>query len=102
MHTLSYISRMKLFNWNREKNEWLSKNRGICFEDILFYIENDLLVDDIEHPNQQKYSGQRMMVLNIKDYIYLVPYIESENEIFLKTIIPSRKATKNYLEKKDE
>ena len=88
--------------WNREKNGWLRKNRGICFEDILFYINNDFLIDDVKHPNQEKYSGQRIMVFNIEDYIYLVPYIESEDEIFLKTIIPSRKATKNYLEKKDE
>lgn len=93
---------MKLYNWNREKNEWLRKNRSICFEDILFYIENNFLIDDIEHPNQKTYAGQRMLVLNIEDYIYLVPYVESEDEIFLKTIIPSRKATKNYLEKKDE
>jgi uncharacterized DUF497 family protein len=93
---------MKLINWNREKNEWLRINRGICFEDILFYLDNNYLIDDVEHPNQSKYSGQRMMVLNIAEYIYLVPYVESEDEIFLKTIIPSRKATKNYLEKNDE
>ena len=68
----------------------------------MFYIENNCLLDDIEHPNKKKYTGQRMMVLNIEEYIYLVPYVESENEIFLKTIIPSRKATKKYLEKKDE
>jgi len=92
---------MKLFNWNREKNEWLRENRDICFEDILFYIDNDFLIDDIKHPNQEKYSGQRMMVLNIDDYIYLVPYVEDEDEIFLKTIIPSRKATKDYLERKN-
>jgi uncharacterized DUF497 family protein len=93
---------VKLINWNREKNEWLRKNRGICFEDILFYLDNDYLIDDVEHPNQDKYSGQRMMVFNIEEYIYLVPYIEYEDEIFLKTIIPSRKATKNYLEKNNE
>ncbi len=93
---------MKLFNWNRDKNEWLRKNRGICFEDILFYIENNFLIDDIEHPNREKYAGQRTMVFDIENYIYLVPYIESEDEIFLKTIIPSRKATKKYLENKDE
>ena len=73
---------MKLINWNREKNEWLRENRGICFEDILFYIENDFLIDDLEHPNQEKYSKQRMMVFNINDYIYLVPYIETDDEIF--------------------
>ena len=93
---------MKILNWNREKNEWLRKNRGICFEDILFYLDNNYLIDDVEHPNQNKYTGQRMMVLNILEYIYLVPYVESEDEIFLKTIIPSRKATKDYLEKNNE
>jgi uncharacterized DUF497 family protein len=93
---------MKILNWNREKNEWLRKNRGICFEDILFYLDNNYLIDDVEHPNQVKYSGQRMMVLNIVEYIYLIPYVESEDEIFLKTIIPSRKATKNYMEKNNE
>ena len=93
---------MKFFNWNRDKNEWLRENRGICFEDILFYLENNLLIDDIEYPNREKYTGQRMMVFDIENYIYLVPYIESEDEIFLKTIIPSKKATKKYLENKDE
>ena len=93
---------MKIINWSREKNEWLRKNRGICFGDILFYLDNNYLIDDVEHPNQVKYSGQRMMVLNIVEYIYLVPYVDSEDEFFLKTIIPSRKATKNYLEKNDE
>ena len=92
---------MKLFNWNRDKNESLRKNRDICFEDILFYIENDFLIDDIQHPNQEKYFGQRMLVFNIDDYIYLVPYVENKDEIFLKTIIPSRKATKDYLERKN-
>ncbi|MCK4561014.1 MAG: toxin [Calditrichia bacterium] len=93
---------MKLINWNREKNEWLRKNRGICFEDILFYLDNNYLIDDVKHPNQVKFSGQRMMVFNIVEYIHLILYVESEDEIFLKTIIPSRKATKNYLEKNDE
>jgi hypothetical protein len=93
---------MKLINWNREKNEWLRENRSICFDDILFYIDNDCLIDDVELPNKEKYSGQRVMVFTIEDYIYLVPYIETEDEIFLQTIIPSRKATKNFLEKKDE
>lgn len=91
---------MKLINWNKDKNAWLKQNRNICFDDILFYIDNDLVIDDIEHPNKEKFSNQRIMVINIDDYIYLVPYIESENEIFLKTIIPSRKATKSYLENK--
>ena len=85
---------MKLINWNREKNEWLRKNRSVCFNDILFYNEKDMILDDIEHPNQKKYSEQRMMIFNINEYIHLVPYVKTENEIFLKTIIPSRKAKK--------
>jgi uncharacterized DUF497 family protein len=93
---------MKLLNWNREKNEWLRENRNICFEDIVFYLDNDQLVDDIFHPNQKKYPGQRMMVFDINSYIYLVPYIEGEEEIFFKTIFPSRIATKKYLRVKDE
>lgn len=88
---------MKSISWDTNKNIYLKKNRGICFEDILYYIENDLLVDDIEHPNKKKYPNQRIMVFLIGEYIYLVPYVEDENKIFLKTIIPSRKATKKYL-----
>jgi hypothetical protein len=88
---------MKLINWNTEKNIWLKENRNICFEDIIYYIENDLIVDDVGHPNKEKFLNQRLMVLNINKYIYLVPYVETENEIFLKTIIPSRKGTRKYL-----
>jgi len=93
---------MKLINWNRDKNEWLKQNRKMCFDDILFYIYNDLVLDDIAHPNKEDYSNQRIMVFDIDNYIFLVPYVESEKEIFLKTIIPSRKATKTYLENKNE
>ncbi len=89
-----------MFNWDREKNEWQRENRAICFEDILFYIEKGFLIDDIIHPNQEKYSGQRMLVVNIEEYIYLVHYGETKEEIFLKTIIPSQRATKKYLEKR--
>ena len=88
---------MKFINWSTEKNTWLKENRNICFEDILYYIENNLLIDDIEHPNKEKFSNQRIMVLNINNYIYLVPYVETEDEIFLKTKIPSRKGTRKYL-----
>jgi len=88
---------MKIFNWNNEKNLWQKENRDICFEDILFYIDHGSLVDDTSHPNQKKYPNQRIMAVNIKDYIYLAPYIENEAERYLKTIIPSRKATKKYL-----
>jgi hypothetical protein len=61
------------------------------------YIKNGQVLDDIEHPNQEKYGHQNMFVINVDNYAYLVPYVENEHEIFLKTIIPNRKATKKYL-----
>ena len=73
------------------------KERGISFEDVVYHILQGEILDDVEHPNREKYPDQRLFVLNIDQYIYLVPYVESKEEIFLKTIIPSRKATKIYL-----
>jgi uncharacterized DUF497 family protein len=88
---------MKYFSWNEEKNALLKDERQISFEDVVFYIEQGFLLDVLEHPNQKKYKGQKIFVLQIDDYAYLVPFIEDDNEVFLKTIIPSRKATKKYL-----
>ena len=88
---------MKNINWDTEKSLKLKELRGICFEDIVYYIEKGDILDDYQHPNQKRYSGQRVMVIGINSYAYLVPYVEDENEIFLKTIIPSRKATEIYL-----
>ncbi|MDD1619936.1 MAG: BrnT family toxin [Methylococcaceae bacterium] len=88
---------MKQFNWNTEKNQTLIAERGISFEDILFAIQSGDLLDDVAHPNPDKYSNQRMFVVDVDNYVYLVPYVEISEEIFLKTIIPSRKATKHYL-----
>ena len=87
---------MKLINWNTEKSLNLKASRGICFEDIVFYIEKGDILDDYRHPNQKKYPEQRIMVIGINNYAYLVPYVEDEEELFLKTIIPSRKATESY------
>ena len=71
--------------------------RQISFEDVVFYIEQGFLLDILEHPNQEKYKGQKIFVVQIDDYVFLVPFIENDHEIFLKTVIPSRKATKKYL-----
>ncbi len=87
---------MKNINWNTEKSEALKASRGICFEDVVFFIERGEIVDDYLHPNQKEYPGQRIMVINVANYAYLVPYVENEKELFLKTIIPSRKATQRY------
>lgn len=88
---------MKSINWNSEKNQGLIKERGVSFEDVVFYLQQGGLLDDVKHPNGDKYPNQRVFVLNIDGYVYLVPYVEDRKEIFLKTIIPSRKATKQYL-----
>lgn len=88
---------MKIFNWNAEKNQELKNSRGVSFIDVVFYLQQGEILDDLEHPNPEKYSNQRIFVLEIDEYVYLVPYVEDKNEIFLKTIIPSRKATKQYL-----
>jgi len=88
---------MKTIRWNHEKNEWLRQNRGVCFEQAILILERDEALDIVEHPNQQKYGGQKLAIVNIDDYAYLVPYIENDREIFLKTMIPSRKATDMYL-----
>jgi uncharacterized DUF497 family protein len=91
---------MKSINWNTNKSNLLKAERGICFEDVVFYIEKGEILDDYSHPNQQDYPGQRIMVIGISNYVYLVPYIENEEELFLKTTIPSRKATHRYFGEK--
>jgi len=88
---------MSHFAWNSEKNAQLVKERGISFERVIYHIERNEILDIIRHPNSSKYPGQRMFILDIGNYAYLVPFVETESEVFLKTIIPSRKATRKYL-----
>lgn len=88
---------MKTFSWNEEKNALLKAQRQVSFEEIVFYIGMGFLLDVLEHPHPEKYVGQKIFVVQIDDYAYLVPFVETESEIFLKTIIPSRKATRKYL-----
>lgn len=77
-------------------SEKIKKDRGVSFEEIVFYISNDFVLDIVPHPDIRKYPNQRMFIINVDNYAYLVPFVETE-VIFLKTIIPSRKATKKYL-----
>jgi len=93
---------MKYFSWDSEKNEKLKSERNISFEDIIHYIEKGQVLDILEHPNKSKYPNQFIFVITVEDYVYLVPFVERENEIFLKTIIPSRKATNKYLKGDDK
>jgi len=93
---------VKYFAWDEAKNEKLKAERGIGFEDVVFHIERGDVLDILEHPNQQRYGGQRIFVVRRDDYVYLVPFVEDEKVIFLKTVIPSRKATKQYLGEEPE
>ena len=88
---------MKIYNWNPDKNQELIVGRSVSFEEAIFYIENGGLLDDITQPNASDYPNQRIFVICIKEYVHLIPYVESDDELFLKTIIPSRKFTKLYL-----
>ena len=88
---------MKHFNWNNEKNEKLRAERGVSFEEAVLAIEQGQLLDILEHPNKEKYINQNIFVVKIYNYVWLIPFVENENEVFLKTIIPSRKATKQYI-----
>ncbi|MBI4596743.1 MAG: toxin [Candidatus Tectomicrobia bacterium] len=78
----------------------MKENRGVCFEQVMVLMKRGDVIDTIEHPNQDKYPGQKIAILRIDDYVYLVPYVEKNEELFLKTIIPSRKATNKYVRTK--
>ncbi|MBI5745808.1 MAG: BrnT family toxin [Nitrospirae bacterium] len=88
---------MKVFRWDNGKNEWLKTNRGVSFEQVVILMEREDVLETIEHPNQDKYPGQKIAIVRIDDYAYLVPYVQESEAIFLKTIIPSRKATNKYV-----
>ena len=90
---------MKVIRWNEEKNIKLRLARGVSFEDIEEAILHDGLHRIEMHPNQEKYPNQKKLLVEIDDYIYVVPFVESEDEIFFKTIYPSRKDTKLLLGK---
>lgn len=89
---------MRDFRWDHEKNVRLQKERGVSFEQAQVAIERDGLLDVLEHPNSERYPYQKQFVILLHDYVYVVPYVEEENDMyFLKTIYPSRKLTKKYL-----
>ena len=93
---------MDYYKWDFQKNEKLKVERGISFEQIVMHIERGDVLDLVAHPNQDEYPGQQIIVVEINEYAYLVPFIESSEGKFLKTIIPSRKATRDYLGGKNE
>ncbi|MEW6668407.1 MAG: toxin [Thermodesulfobacteriota bacterium] len=88
---------MKFYDWNDEKNELLKRLRGVSFEQVVLAIASGDLIDRLKHPNPQKYPNQMVFLVRIEDYTYSVPFVEDDQKIFLKTIIPNRRATKKHL-----
>jgi uncharacterized DUF497 family protein len=87
---------VKTYRWNEEKNEQLKQSRGVSFEDVVLAIESGGLLDVLAHPNPRRYPNQKVLVVAVMEYVYLVPHVEESDHIFLKTVIPSRKATRDY------
>ena len=92
--------RIEHIQWNNEKDRWLRETRQVSFEKVAALILQDNILDVIDNPNQERYPGQKMLVVQIDNYAYFIPFIEQSGQVFLKTIIPSRKATRKYLRKK--
>ena len=93
---------MDYYKWDPEKNEQLRAERGVSFDQVVMHIDRADILDVYEHPNQAKYPNQQILVVEIEGYAYLVPFVVSETGRFLKTIIPSRRATRRYLGDKHE
>jgi len=93
---------VKYYDWNKAKNELLKIERDVSFEEVYIAIESGGLLEIVKHPNSKKYPNQKMFVVSINNYVYLVLFVEDEEKVFLKTVIPSRKATKKYLIKGGE
>jgi uncharacterized DUF497 family protein len=90
---------VKYFDWNDEKNVHLLKTRGVTFEDVVMAIEGGDLLDRLRHPNAKKYPNQFILYVLIGGTVYAVPCVEDENKVFMKTVIPDRKATQRYLKR---
>jgi len=92
---------MKYYDWDDEKNNHLKQTRDIYFEEIILSLANNILLEVVEHSNKQKYPNQKMFIVEVRNYAYIVPFVEDDNKYFLKTIYPSREATKKYLVKEE-
>ena len=88
---------MRTYRWSeKKKNEQLKRSRGISFEDVVLALESGGPLDVLTHPNPRRYPNQKVLVVAVMEYVYLVPHVEEPDHLFLKTVIPSRKATRDY------
>ena len=88
---------MKYFDWNIEKNDKLKAERSVGFEEVILAIQNGSTIEISDHPNKTRYPSQSVLIVEIREYAYIVPFVEDDEKIFLKTIIPSRKMTKKFI-----
>jgi hypothetical protein len=88
---------VKYFDWDELKNIRLQAEREVCFEDVIVAINEGYLLDVVTHPNSTKYPKQQIYIVQIREYVFIIPFVEDDEKIFLKTIIPSRRATRKYL-----
>lgn len=95
-HIVIYDESVKVYRWNEQKNGELKQSRGVCFEDVVLALEAGGLLEVVNHPSPRRYPDQRVFVIALAGYVYLVPHVEEADYVFLKTIIPSRKATRDY------
>ena len=93
---------MKTYRWSEKKNKQLEQSRGISFEDIVLAVESGGLVDMLAHPNPRRYPNQNVLVVAVMEYVFLVPHVEEGHHVFLKTIIPSRYALRDYGRRGDQ
>lgn len=98
-YALSYTKKVKYYAWDERKNSWLREARGVSFEAVVVAIHEGALLAIINHPNQRQYPGQKMFIVELFEYAYVIPFVEDEEKVFLKTIFPSRKYTKQFIEK---
>ena len=88
---------METVRWDEQKNSWLKQHRGVSFEQAAVRLALERVLDVTDHPNRERYPGQKVAVIEINGYAYLVPYERVGGEIVLKTMIPSRKVTRKYI-----
>ena len=88
---------MKYFDWNEEKNDQLRNERNVSFEEVVIALSEGRLLEEFLHPDRKNHPRQKIYVVEINHYAYIIPFVEDDEKVFLKTIIPSRKATKKYL-----
>lgn len=93
---------MKYFDWNIEKNRKLKAERDVGFEEVVIAIHSGDLLEVLDHPNKNRYPEQSVLIVCLREYVYIVPFVEDEEKIFLKTIIPSRKMTKKFISNKNK